>query len=325
VTLEDGVHRPLHDSVSMTSPPLTPVLSVVVPSVNTLADVERALTALERERHTVPLEILLVDRLGEDVRAAVRGRFPLVRIVEASSTATIPAMRKLAFATARGEFVAVIEDHVIVPPGWARALVDAERAAQAAASTGEAIVGGSVENAATRRIVDWAAFLCEYSHCLQPLARGPSSWITGNNVIYPRALLGRYLDRLSPYAWENHLHDMMRADGVVLMMRPEITVGHQKYYTLREYLSQRYQYARSYAAARVANASLARRAAVGAAVAALPPLLFARTVARIWGKRRHRLQLFLSLPYIAVFVIAWTFGDVVGSWFGAGDSFQKVC
>lgn len=325
MTIEDGLHPPPSDLIGMTPPQLAPVLSVVVPSVNTLADVERALTALERERHAVPLEILLVDRLGENVRSAVRSRFPLVRIIEASSTATIPAMRKLAFATARGEFVAVIEDHVIVPPGWARALVDAERAAQAAASTGEAIVGGSVENAAIHRVIDWAAFLCEYSHCITPLPRGPSSWVTGNNVIYPRALLDRYLDRLSPYAWENHLHDLMRADGVVLMMRPEITVGHEKYYTLGEYLTQRYQYARSYAAARVAHASLARRAAIGAAVAALPPLLLARTVARIWAKRRHRVQLFLSLPYIVVFVIAWTIGDVVGSWFGAGDSFQKVC
>jgi glycosyltransferase involved in cell wall biosynthesis len=296
---------------------------VVVPSVNTLADVERTLTALEQQGRAVPLEILLVDRLGETVRAAIRSRFPLVRIVEACSTDTIPAMRMLAFAAARGEYVAVIEDHVIVPPGWARALVDAEREAQA--SAGEVIVGGSVENAATQRVVDWAAFLCEYSHCLTPLPFGPSSWVTGNNVIYPRALLGRYLDRLSPYAWENHLHDLMKADGVVLMMRPDISVGHEKYYTLREYLMQRYQYARSYAAARVAHASVARRAVVGAAVAALPPLLFARTVTRIWTKRRHRRQLILSLPYIAVFVIAWTIGDVVGSWFGAGDSFQKVC
>jgi hypothetical protein len=71
------------------------VLSVVVPSVNTLADVERTLTALEQQGRAVPLEILLVDRLGETVRAAIRSRFPLVRIVEACSTDTIPAMRML--------------------------------------------------------------------------------------------------------------------------------------------------------------------------------------------------------------------------------------
>ena len=33
----------------------------------------------------------------------------------------------------------------------------------------------------------------------------------------------------------------------------------------------------------------------------------------------------MSIPMIAIFVIAWAAGEVVGSWFGAGDSLQKVC
>jgi hypothetical protein len=186
-------------------------------------------------------------------------------------------------------------------------------------------VGGAVENAAVERTVDWAAFLCEYSHCLPPLPAGPSDWLTGNNVVYPRALLTRYRDRLSADQWENHLHAMMRADGIVLMCRPDITVGHRKHYTFGEYFSQRYLYARSYAGARVAHASLARRFAFGAAGVALPPVLFHRTVSRILQKKKHRAELIRGLPLIAMFVLAWAAGDVVGSWFGPGDSLQKVC
>ena len=299
-------------------------LSVIVPSVNTIEDVERALTALGREGAEVALEILLVDRLGEPVRAAVRQKFPHVRVLDAPATATIPAMRIMGFDAARGEFVAVIEDHVIVPRGWARALIDAHRKAQAGDPEKEAIVGGSVENAATARLVDWAAFLCEYSHCINPMPAGPSDWVTGNNVIYPRALLARYRDRLSADQWENHLHGMMRADGVALIMRPDIVVGHEKYYTVSEYLGQRYLYARSYAGARVAEATLAKRLAFGAAAAALPPVLFWRTVSRILAKQRHRGELLRSLPLLAVFVTAWAAGEVVGSWFGAGDSLRRV-
>ena len=315
----------------MTSAPLptsaspTPLLSVVVPSVNTLADVERTLAALEREQASVALEILLVDRLGESVRSAVRSRHPSVRILEAQPTDTIPAMRKQAFEAATGEYVAVIEDHVIVPPGWATALVAAEIAARKEAGGPDAIVGGSVENRATGKIVDWAAFLCEYSHCITPMPTGPSDWVTGNNVIYPRALLQKYLDRLSPDQWENYLHGLMKDDGVTLVLRPEITVGHEKYYTLGEYLSQRYLYARSYAGARVAGASLPKRLAFGAASLALPPVLFARTIQRILAKKRHRAQLIMSIPMIAIFVLSWAWGEVIGSWFGAGNSLQKVC
>lgn len=327
--------RPIGDSSKLerfltaaplpTSADTTPVLSVVVPSVNTLADVERTLAALEREQASVALEILLVDRLGERVRAALRSRHPSVRIIEATPIATIPAMRRQAFEVATGEYVAVIEDHVIVPAGWATALIAAEIAARADAGGREAIVGGSVENAATGTIVDWAAFLCEYSHCITPMPSGSSDWVTGNNVIYPRALLQRYFDRLSPDQWENYLHGLMKDDGVTLVLRPEITVWHEKYYTLGEYLTQRYLYARSYAGARVAGASLAKRLAFGLASAALPPVLFARTVQRVFAKKRHRAQLLMSLPMIAIFVCAWAWGEVVGSWFGAGDSLQKVC
>lgn len=189
----------------------------------------------------------------------------------------------------------------------------------------DAVVGGSIENAATARVVDWAAFLCEYSHCITPLAAGPSDWVTGNNVIYPRSLLLRYLEQLSPDQWENHLHGLLRADGVTLMLRPDISVAHEKYYTLSEYLVQRYLYARSFAGARVSGAPFVRRLAIGAAAAALPPVLFARTIARIFSKRRHRIQLLKSIPLIAIFVCAWAAGEVVGSWFGAGDALRKVC
>jgi hypothetical protein len=226
-------------------------------------------------------------------------------------------MRLLAFRAARGASVAVIEDHVIVPRGWARALLDA--------SAGARVVGGAVENAATERTVDWAAFLCEYSHCIAPLPAGPSDWVTGNNVVYPKALLDRYVDRLGPEQWENHLHGLMRADGVELLCRPEISVGHKKHYTVWEYLSQRYLYARSYAGARVLGAGLPKRLAYGAAAAALPPVLYYRTVSRVLAKRRHRAELARGLPLIALFVCAWAAGEVAGAWFGAGDSLRKVC
>jgi glycosyltransferase involved in cell wall biosynthesis len=295
-----------------------PSLSVVVPSVNGFGDLAGCLDALAPQAKDGGLETLVVDRCGGSVRAAVRERHSWVRLIEVDRDTTIPAMRARAFAAATGEFVAVIEDHVIVPPDWARRLVEAAREA-------EQVVGGSVENAATERLVDWAAFLCEYSHCIMPLPAGKAEWLTGNNVIYPRALLARYADVIAKGGWENQLHDAMRRDGVPLECRPEIRVGHKKHYTVSEYLSQRYLYARSYAGARVAGAPFVRRATYGAAAFALPPLLFYRTVSRILSKRRHRTELVRSLPLLALFVTSWALGEVVGYWAGPGDSLAKVC
>lgn len=294
-----------------------PALSVVVPSVNGFDDLSGTLEALERQALDVPLEVLVVDRLGSPLRERVRSRFPRVRILEVPPDATIPDMRALAFREATAPSVAVIEDHVIVPDGWAMALLSAQ-------TLSTPVVAGAVENAATVRLVDWAAYLCEYSHCTPPLPAGPAEWLTGNNVVYPRALLERYRDVIASGGWENRLHDALKADGVVLTCRPEIVVGHKMHYTIGLYMSQRYLYSRSYAGARMQGAGLAKRLAMSVGSLALPPLLFWRTVSRIRAKGRHRTELVRSLPLIALFVVAWAVGEAVGAAAGPGDSLSRV-
>ncbi|MGQ0642269.1 MAG: glycosyltransferase family 2 protein [Gemmatimonadaceae bacterium] len=292
-------------------------LSVVVPSVNGSGDLDGALAALEAQGNPETLEILVVDRLGDDLREHVRRKFPRVRLLPVPTSATIPQMRAVAFAACTADAVAVIEDHVIVPRGWANALLGAMNGSRR-------VVGGSVENTATDRLSDWAAFLCEYSHCINPLPSGPSTWLTGNNVIYPKVLLDEFRAVIAEGAWENRLHDAMRNAGVALVCHPEIVVGHKKHFGVAEYLGQRYLYARSYAGARVEGRSLGPRLAYAAAAFALPPLLLWRTVSRVVSKRRHMGHLVRSLPLLALFVCAWAAGEVVGYARGAGDSLSRV-
>jgi GT2 family glycosyltransferase len=295
-----------------------PELTVVVPSVNGAGDLLGCLDALAAERGSVELEVIVVDRCGENVRAEAVRRHPWIRVIAVATSTTIPQMRALAFAAATADAVAVIEDHVIVPRGWARALLDAQHETSA-------VVGGAVDNAATERLVDWAAFLCEYSHCLPPLPAGPAEWLTGNNVVYRRDLLQRYRAVIEAGKWENYLHDAFKRDGVPLVCRPDIVVGHKKHYTVGEYLSQRYLYARSYAGERVKEAPRARRFAYGLAAFALPPLLMWRTVSRVLKKGRYRAHLVRSLPLLTLFVGSWSLGEVVGYWAGPSDSLAKVC
>jgi glycosyltransferase involved in cell wall biosynthesis len=295
-----------------------PALSVVVPSVNGLADLVGCLEALEQQRQDLSLEVLVVDRCGADVRASVASKFPEVRVLAAGPETSIPDLRAIAFDAATAPLVAVIEDHVIVPPGWASEIVNAQHA-------NNAVVGGVIENAATERLVDWAAFLCEYSHCIPPLPSGPADWLPGNNVVYPRELLQAYRAELGGGKWENHLHDALRRAGVPLVRRSEISVGHKKHYTVGEYLAQRFLYARSYAGARVQGAARVRRFAYGVAAFALPPLLLYRTVARVLAKRRHRAELVRAIPLLCLFVTSWAAGEIAGYWTGSGDSLARVC
>lgn len=294
-----------------------PLLSVVVPSVNGWSDLDPCLRALAAERRLTPLEVLVPERCGATVRDPLAAAFPWVRILPVTTETTIPMMRALAFDAARGPSVAVIEDHVQVRSGWAQSLLSAR--------DGSAIIGGGVANAATGRLVDRAAFLCEYSHLLPPLEAGEVSWVTGNNTLYDRALLERLRAATHAGHWENHLHDTARAEGTSLISHPEIVVDHKKHYTVGEYLSQRYLYARSYAGARVAGASPVRRLAWGLAALALPPVLLWRIVSRCLDKNVPRRQLWQSVPLLALFVCGWGAGEVIGAWFGAGRSLERVC
>lgn len=292
-------------------------LSVVIPSVNGWCDLADCLAALERQRATAAIEVLVIDRVGEPLRRNVAVHFPAARVIAVDHATTIPRMRAIAFRAAKGTSIAVIEDHVLVPDGWARALLDAQR-------DGAPVVGGSVENAATERLVDWAAFLCEYSHCIPPIPAGRVDWLTGNNVIYPRDLVQRHLAVLDAGGWENLLHEALRGEGIPLTCHPEIQVLHKKHYTLGEYFSQRYLYARSYAGVRFAGVRSPKRFAYGLASLALPPVLFMRIVQRVRSKGRHQRELRRSMPLIGLFVFAWAAGEVVGYLAGPGSSLSRV-
>ncbi len=296
-----------------------PRLSVVIPSVNGLADLTGCLDALAVDARRTPLEVLVVDRVGDALRQQIRAGYPWVRVLDAAPGTTIPQLRAQAFAAAVAPIVAVIEDHVQVLPGWADQML-------AAHAHGEEVVGGAIVNAATDRLVDWAAFLCEYSQLLPPLPSGPVPSIAGNNTTYRRALLDRFREAATSGRWEDHLHEVMRAHGIELHCHPEIEVGHKKHYTVWEYTSQRYLYARSFAGARVRDRSLPGRAlyAVAAAVL-LPPLLLARIVGRVWARPPYRPVLLRSLPLLPLFVAAWAAGEVVGASCGPGDALSRVC
>ncbi len=293
-------------------------LSVVVPSVNGLGDLAGCLVALVEESGRTPLEILVVDRVGEALRREVAGRFPSVLVLAAPVDTSIPDLRALAFEAATAPVVAVIEDHVIVPPGWARAHLEAH-------ARGEQVVGGAVENAATERLVDWAAFLCEYHHLIPPLPAGPVPGITGNNTSYDRELLLAHREAWRAGRWEDHLHAAMQRGGVVLVSHPEIRVGHKKHYSVGEYLSQRYLYSRAWAGVRASGTPVAARFVAGAARVALPPVLYLRIVRTIWNKGRHRRELLRSLPLLALFALGWAAGEMVGFWCGPGTALSQVC
>ena len=302
---------------AVTKPASKPALTIVVPSVNGLHDLIPCCEALAKVCARTPTEVLVVDRLGGNIESTITSRFPWVTFLALPSASTIPQMRDRAFRIASADAVAVIEDHVIVPPEWGERLLSS-------LAEGHDVVGGPIENAATGRLLDWATFLCEYSACLPPLPEGGAAWLPGNNIVYRKSVLDRFLSVTAEGAWENRLHDAMRADGVQLICKAALLVGHKKHFGFFEYIGQRFLYSRSYAGARMRNASTFKRLATGVAAFALPPLLLLRITKSLIAKRVPTARVLATMPFIGVFVISWGLGEVVGYWLGGGDALSRV-
>jgi len=290
-----------------------PELSVVVPSVTGWAELDPCLAALERQRKDVDLEVLVVDRCGESIRTPVAERYPWVRVLAAAPGTSIPDLRACAFDHVSAPSVAVIEDHVRVTPGWALAMLEARKSA--------AVVGGGIRNAATSRRMDRVAFLCEYGHLLPGRATGS---IPGNNVVYDRLLLQEHGAVTHAGAWEDQLHGVLRRAGVELVSRSDIVVDHHLHLSLAQYLAQRYLYARSYAGTRVRGSSLAMRIVGGLGAMFLPPVLLWRIIRQGHRSGPNRGWLWPSLPLVVAYTCAWAAGEMVGYWFGPGDSMGRV-
>jgi hypothetical protein len=291
-----------------------PELSVVVASVNGLPYLADCLDALETS--CPEAEVVVADWTDEATRRTVRERWPRVRLLSFDEPMSVPELRAAGIAAACAPYVAVIEDHCNVRNGWAGRILDAHHA-------GRSVVGGSIRNAATRRIRDWAAFLCEYSEHMEPAPGGEVPTLPGMNVSYDRAAVETMQPLLDEGRWETDLHPHLQRSGHVLWSDPAATLEHAKDFDLTEFLSQRYHYARSYAGLRRAGLGPKRFVyLLGSPL--IVPLLYRRIVRNVLRRRVHRRELAAATPLILLYLGVWSFGEAVGYAVGGGRSLLKV-
>lgn len=292
----------------------TPELSVVVASVNGLPYLVDCLEALER--NAPGAEVIVADSTDARTRTVVAERFPRVQLLSFDEPKTVPELRAAGIFAATAPYVAVIEDHCNVRPGWAERLLDAHRA-------GHPVVGGSIHNAADERVRDWAAFLCEYSGYMEPASAGAVADLPGMNVSYDRAALQAIDDLLREGRWEGWLHARLLERGFELWSEPEAKLDHAKDFGFREFLSQRYHYSRAYAGMR--NPELGwRRALYVFGSPLLVPLMYRRVAQNVLRRRRHRRELALATPLILLYTVVWAGGEAIGSSLGGGRSLLRV-
>ena len=296
---------------------MTPKLSVVIASINGAGSLADCIASFMQQPLSDQIEIVVAESSADEAAARVCAPYANVQHLRFAARKSIPELRAIGLLAARGDVLAMTEDHCLADAHWIANVLHAH-------TLGHLVIGGAVENAATERTVDWAVYFCEYGRYMSPIAAGPTDDLPGPNVSYKRAALDHFRDLLEPATWEPFWHWRLLSRGVQLINDPQVIVFHRKHFSVRGFLSERYHYARSFAGRRVDGASLGKRTLFACGAPLLPPLLLWRIITRVARKGRHRRELLLALPYIMLFTLSWSLGELIGYVAGAGDSLTRI-
>ncbi len=293
---------------------MTPQLSIIIASINGREYLEHCLDALEKQQGDVTAEVIVADCVGDEITELVKRKYPQVKLISFPDKQSVPKLRATAIAQTSAQIIAVTEDHCIPPSGWYQSLLKAH-----ADHPGPAI-GGAVDNGATKRIIDWAVFFCEYSNFISPVTAGVVHDLPGPNVSYKRSETQHIFNSNEEEFWETFVHGQLESEGKQLWSDPSVSMIHKKHFTFSDFLSERFHYSRAFAGTRNESITLKQRLIYLFGSPLLPPMLMMRIGKRVFAKKRHLPEFAMSLPYLLSFMVAWSVGEFIGYAMGPGDS-----
>ncbi len=289
----------------------TPPLSVVIATVDPWPAIENAFNSVLDQASELGAEIVLADGHGDGVPDRVLvGNVVRVR---APGTSIFQA-RAHGMSAARGDIVAVTEDHCRAAPDWCRRVLECFEE-----HPGVSVLGGAVENAATATLLDHMHFLFANGHSMRPLGTGGPRSMSGQaNVSYRRAQV-QTVDPDRGVLQMQLNRDLGRA-GVVMRLDERPLTWHDQPLDLPGVVAMHFHNGRCIAGFRNPRLSPAWRVMRVLSTLVLPAFLTARAVLTAWRKRRMRLRAAAGLPWLALMGCSHGAGELVGYLTGPGDS-----
>ncbi len=305
------------ENEDMTRPLDAPQLSVVVASDHSIREVERCLKALLLQRRDGKTEIIIADSRKDDSLQALMTKYPEVVFLRFPENTAPPVLWGAGIARSKGEIIAVTDSTSIVDDRWVSAILKAHESSHP-------VIGGAVEVAEGRSLVDWAAYFCEYGQFMRPLAEGPADVLSGNNISFKKWTLTKGREFVQNGFWKTYWCRQLQEDGIQLVSTPTIVIYDDKGYRLIPFLIRRFHHGRCFAGMRISQISRFKRASYILGSPLLPFLFLARTISAIVPKRRRLKEFVLSLPVSLVAIVVWSVGEFCGYLTGTGDSCAYV-
>ncbi len=282
-------------------------LSIIVAVHAGVAKLPGLLTRLaEQIGDRQDVEVIVVHGAQEQgVEEACAG-YSHVRTLAGSEDALIPHLWRDGIDAAHGKRVALTISHCQPGDGWVDGLLHADLDSYAA-------VGGSFEPAPDADAMDWAIHLLRYLHFTPPFGARETLDVAGDNAVYDRATLEKYSASYREGFWEPEVHAVMGKDGKRLLVDPSLVSVHDNGYALGEFASQRFRHGTRFGEDRARAMSPTRRWVQLLGGPAVPLVFGAKIVRGSLQRSDTRKHLTKALPYLAVFLGAWSLGELRGT------------
>jgi GT2 family glycosyltransferase len=213
-----------------------PRLSIVIVSYNARDDLERCLRSLVQHAPSVDHEIIVVDNAStDDSVAALRARWPGVRLIEAGGNVGYSRGNNIGIRASFGELVLLLNGDTIVPEGALDRLV-----AALDARPDVAIAGPRLVDADGRVELSFGSMISPFNEVRQKLrARGnverltsgerEVDWVSGACLLVRRAdaeAVGLLDERFFMYTEDVDFCAAIRARGRRVLFTPSAQIVH---------------------------------------------------------------------------------------------------
>ena len=295
-----------------------PEISVVVASKVGAPFIDMCLDSLKDESEALGAEVLVVLADEADYKDRLAAKYPWVTIVPSGDQTKVPAMRGVGFDAARGEFIAVIEEHCAAGKDWLAT-------GMAELKNSDAVsVGGPLYDADYDNTPDWVVYFLEYNGAIPPFQNGPTDNLNDANIMYRRSILEKHRPLLDDGYWPMNLHPTVMAEGHKLLAKNEMVVEHRGPFPFGYYLGQRFLFSKAFAGVRAKSQSLPHRLFYILAAPIVPFLLLARIAMTVFKKKCRIGKFIQALPRLIVALFVMVAGEWLGYVFGPGDALSKV-
>lgn len=223
-------------------------------------------------------------------------------------------LRARGLAEARGDLVALLEDHGYPDCRWARNMWVGHQQDVAA-------VGGAIENDIDRPL-NWGVYFCDFFRYHNPIPAGESRLASDVNVSYKRPVLESLRSLLFPSFRETTVNQALVERGQKIVLSPQVIVRQtRKNLRLAGALKERFIWGRSYAGGRSREIG-EKRLILGLLCLILPAVLILRIARTVFQRRRLVRHFLRALPLLVPLTISWSLGELVG-YFTARPTVQK--